>query len=231
MLLSHHRLSLLLGLAATFVGQCPAHAATISTENWATPGDSQGWLFGALGGAGTPTFTGDGVSWVANSNSSGGWLTGFQAQGQPSASGGRFAGDYIAAGVAGLAFDFALDSDSLNNAGPPTLRILFTSVVAGGFNSYWRHDFSVTPTVGGGLQRYFVPMEASSWSQYLGSAPFTEAIRNVQTVEVDYFRLGSYPSYSQTGRFQNFTAVGVPEPTALALAAGCAVALLKSRQT
>ncbi len=73
-------------------------------------------------------------------------------------------------------------------------------------------------------------MEASSWTQYLGSAEFTDAIKNVQTVEVDYFRLGSYSSYVQTGRFKNFSTVGIPEPTTLALAAGCALALLKTRR-
>ncbi len=76
---SPRRLLVLLGIVAIFIGQSPVHAASIFTENWAAPGNSQGWFIGALGGAGEPTFTGDGVSWVANSSSSFGWLTGFQA--------------------------------------------------------------------------------------------------------------------------------------------------------
>lgn len=192
-----------------------AGAASLYTESWATPGNSQGWFIGALGGSGMPTFSGDGVAWTANSNASFGWLTGFQAQGQPFASGGNFAGNYTAAGITGLAFDFALDADSLNNAGSPTLRILFTSVVSG-FNSYWRHDFGVVP-IGAGLLTYAVPMEASSWTQYLGSAPFASAIQNIQTVEIDYFRLGSFPAYSQAGRLNNFRTIVIPEPAACGL--------------
>lgn len=220
------RIALIVGLAAFGLASRHAGAASIYTENWTTPGDSRGWFIGALGGAGTPAYSGDGVSWTASSGASFGWLTGFQAQGQSFASAGNFAGNYPAAGIKGFAFDFALDSDSLNNAGPPVLRILFTSVVAGGFNSYWLHDFAVTPAIGGGLQHYFVPLEAGSWTQYLGSFAFADAIQNIQTVEVDYFRLGNYSSYVQTGRFKNFSTVGVPEPATAPLGAAAAVALV-----
>jgi hypothetical protein len=97
------------------------------------------------------------------------------------------------------------------------LRILFTSSV-NGFNSYWLHDFSSVP-IGDGFHHFDVPMQASSWTQYLGSAAFSDAIKNIDLVEVDYFRNGNFPAYSQTGRFDNFAAVGVPEPGTVGLLA------------
>ncbi len=200
--------------AALAIGGKNASAAAIFTETWANPGDSRGWFIGALGGSGTPSYVGGQVNWSLSAQQSNNFLTGFQAQGQSSASGGNFAGNYPAAGITGFAFDFALDSDSLGNAGPPTLRILFTSTV-GGFNSYWRHDFGPV-ALGGGLQRYVVPLEESSWTQYLGNFAFADAIKNIGTVEVDYFRLGNFSAYSQSGRFANFSTI--PEPTGIFLA-------------
>jgi hypothetical protein len=49
----------------------------------------------------------------------------------------------------------------------------------------------------------------------LGIAPFAESIKNVMTVEVDYFRLGNFSACSQSGRVGNFATV--PEPAAILL--------------
>lgn len=190
-------------------------AASIYTETWSTAGDTRNWFIGALGGGGTPVVSGGMVNWTAECFASFGFLSGFQAQVQPSGSEGKFAGDYTAAGITALSFDLALDSDSLNNAGPPTVRILFTASVEG-FNSYWLHDFAAVP-IGDGFHHFTIPMQAASWTQYLGKAAFSDAIRNVMTLEVDYYRLGNYPAYVQTGRFDNFAAEGVPEPDCLVL--------------
>jgi hypothetical protein len=203
----------------------PLHAAAIYTETWSTPGNDQGWFLDALGltNSSTTTIANGEVTVSNNYTSSSGWLTGFQAQSKSTNS--NFSGDFSAAGIIAASFDMAVDSDSLGTTDGPVVRILFTSSVNGS-NSYWLHDFDTAPTIGGGYAHFQIPLDAQDWTQYLGSADFSDAIKNVGLVEIDYIRMGDYPAYSQTVRLDNVALV--PEP--VGAAAAWALALLIARR-
>jgi hypothetical protein len=186
-------------------------AASIYTETWNNQ-QANGWFLEGIANpsGGTVTFPGGVPTWTA-SEPSGPFNRGFLAQAQPSSSGGLLTGDYLAVGATAIQFDFALDSDSLNENGA-SLTVLIAGLGPGFFNNYWTYTFTL-PAIGSGMHTFSAPLSGAGWVQTVGTGTFQQAAQTVGALDIRYSRTNVTGAFTASGRIDNVGLVSsVPEP-------------------